>query len=270
MTCLVDTNGQVVARYSYDPYGNLLGMSGPLAGVNTYRFSSKEWHANAGLYYYGYRFYEPNLQRWLNQDPLGERFDRNPYRFTYNNPVNFVDSNGLWGIQFGSFNIGWGNPNLAFDSDSWKDLAQGAAATADGIIPFADPFQKYYDPCDPILRASRTLGEIGRDVGLLAIPGSGMANFAKWARNPLLYEIGSTTVPAEVYAAMEGLSAVEKGKYLLFWYGPGGTLALSVEALGEGAFATTIPTGLTPGLSLFGVGALQAADSASYRPCGCP
>jgi len=43
VTCLINTNGQVVARYSYDPYGNLLGMSGPLAGVNTYRFSSKEW-----------------------------------------------------------------------------------------------------------------------------------------------------------------------------------------------------------------------------------
>ena len=32
ITALVDTNGFIVARYQYDPYGNLLGMSGPLSG----------------------------------------------------------------------------------------------------------------------------------------------------------------------------------------------------------------------------------------------
>lgn len=70
VTCLINTNGLVLARYNYDPYGNLLGMSGPLAEANAYRFSSKEWNGNVGLYYYGYRCYEPNLQRWLNRDPL--------------------------------------------------------------------------------------------------------------------------------------------------------------------------------------------------------
>lgn len=79
---------------------------------------------------------------------MGERFDRNLYRFTYNNPVNFVDPNGLWGIQFGDFNIGWGDPNLAFDNDSWMDLANGAAATADGLIPFGDPFADLYQNGD--------------------------------------------------------------------------------------------------------------------------
>ena len=67
ITAMVNTNGIVVARYNYDPYGNLLGMSGPLAEANTYRFSSKEWNGNAGLYYYGFRFYEPNVQRWLKK-----------------------------------------------------------------------------------------------------------------------------------------------------------------------------------------------------------
>ena len=72
ITAMVNTNGILVARYNYDPYGNLLGMSGPLAEANTYRFSSKEWNGNAGLYYYGFRFYEPNVQRWINRDPLGD------------------------------------------------------------------------------------------------------------------------------------------------------------------------------------------------------
>jgi RHS repeat-associated protein len=62
----------VVASYRYDPYGNTLAQSGALANANTYRFSSKELHAGSGLYYYGYRFYDPSLQRWINRDPIGE------------------------------------------------------------------------------------------------------------------------------------------------------------------------------------------------------
>jgi RHS repeat-associated protein len=69
VTDLMDTNQVLVAKYLYDSYGNLLAESGPLASANKYRFSSKEWDSQAGLYYYGFRFYDPNWQRWLNRDP---------------------------------------------------------------------------------------------------------------------------------------------------------------------------------------------------------
>jgi RHS repeat-associated protein len=95
ITVLVNTNGLVVARYQYDPYGNLLGISGPLAEANTYRFSSKEWHGNAGLYYYGFRYYEPNLQRWLNRDPIAEDGGLNIFRFVRNDPFQYFDPFGL-------------------------------------------------------------------------------------------------------------------------------------------------------------------------------
>ena len=100
ITAMVNTNGIVVARYNYDPYGNLLGMSGPLAEANTYRFSSKEWNGNAGLYYYGFRFYEPNVQRWLNRDPIQEEGGVNLFGFCGNDTIDFVDS----------FGNGYGNP----------------------------------------------------------------------------------------------------------------------------------------------------------------
>jgi RHS repeat-associated protein len=73
VTCLIYTNQFIAAKYLYDPYGNILSMYGPLAGANLYRFSSKEYHPNSGLVYYLYRFYDPDLQRWLNRDPLTEQ-----------------------------------------------------------------------------------------------------------------------------------------------------------------------------------------------------
>ena len=53
---MFDLYGQLVAQYAYDPYGNILSMSGPMASANKYRFSSKEWDENDGIYYYGFRF----------------------------------------------------------------------------------------------------------------------------------------------------------------------------------------------------------------------
>jgi YD repeat-containing protein len=40
ITALVSTNGIVVARYQYDPNGNIVSMSGPLAEAKSYRFST--------------------------------------------------------------------------------------------------------------------------------------------------------------------------------------------------------------------------------------
>jgi RHS repeat-associated protein len=145
ITCLIDTNQSVVASYRYDPYGNTLSQSGSLADDNTYRFSSKEIHTNSLMYYYGYRFYDPSLQRWINRDPLGEvavvrsatlasQLGRplrninarliipldtwigpNLYYFNGNNPSYAVDPLGLWtfqiglavNVQLGFINVNW-------------------------------------------------------------------------------------------------------------------------------------------------------------------
>src|SRR5260370_4333426 len=69
---LINMMQLVVARYSYDPFGNILSKSGPMADASLYRLSGKETHPASGLVCFLYRFYEPNLQRWPNRDPLGE------------------------------------------------------------------------------------------------------------------------------------------------------------------------------------------------------
>jgi RHS repeat-associated protein len=102
ITALVNTNGLVVARYSYDPYGTILAMSGPLSEANLYRFSSKEWHAQSGLVYYLYRYYEPSLQRWVNRDPIGESGGINLYSLLRNDALAAVDSFGLAPNQQGT------------------------------------------------------------------------------------------------------------------------------------------------------------------------
>ena len=78
-----------------DSFGNLLSQSGTMASANKYRFSSKESLPAFGLSYYGYRFYDPFYQRWINQDPIGEQGGINLYCYTANNPLRYVDPFGL-------------------------------------------------------------------------------------------------------------------------------------------------------------------------------
>jgi RHS repeat-associated protein len=95
ITGLMDANQYMVARYLYDPFGKLLGKWGPMADVNAYRFAGKEYDSKAGLYYFGRRFYDPNLQRWLNRDPIQERGGLNIYAYCGNNPVSLIDILGF-------------------------------------------------------------------------------------------------------------------------------------------------------------------------------
>lgn len=104
ITHLINPDRTLGASYVYDPDGRTLSSSGTLAAANTYRFSSKDWMAASGLYYYGYRFYDPMVQRWPNRDPLGElgRDGPNIYAFVRNCPTDRVDRDGMesWGAPF--------------------------------------------------------------------------------------------------------------------------------------------------------------------------
>ncbi|MBI3851786.1 MAG: RHS repeat-associated core domain-containing protein [Verrucomicrobia bacterium] len=87
ITVLVNAQQLIVAKYLYDSFGNILSMAGPLADANLYRFSSKECHPSSGLIYFGRRFYDPNLQRWINRDPIAEKGGANLYAYVGNNPI---------------------------------------------------------------------------------------------------------------------------------------------------------------------------------------
>ena len=62
------------------------------------------WDADAGLYYYRARWYDPAVGRFLSEDPIGfAGGDANRFRYAENDPVNLVDPRGLWtgGIGLG-------------------------------------------------------------------------------------------------------------------------------------------------------------------------
>ena len=255
MALVHTTTGSVAAQYEYSPFGELIRSTGTMAKANPFRWSTKYWDEETGLVYYGYRYYSPAMGRWINRDLSGERGGNNLYLFVGNNPLNMVDVKGLWGVQFGGFNVGVGNPNLAFDTGSWGDAGKGLCAVIDGIVPFGNPFASSgaYDQNDPVLVASRQLGTFARD--LLCV--TALPNLSVWAKNPVLYEIGQKTMATEVYNTMKNMDALSRASRLI---GSAGFLNAFVPSLNPALYLKTIGTGLTPGAWMLVGGIAEAVD----------
>ena len=103
------TDGSVAAAYEYAPFGAIVHQSGAIANENPFRFSTKYHDTETGLYYYGYRYYLPEIGRWGSRDPIKEKGsvlfrpsnfeifidEGNLYGFVNNSPVNIFDLFGL-------------------------------------------------------------------------------------------------------------------------------------------------------------------------------
>jgi len=92
----VDKHGTLVASYSYDAFGNTIQKSGVKAEELRMRFSTKYFDDEAGLYYFGRRFYSPRIARWLTRDPIEERGGLNLYVACGNDIVNHCDFLGFY------------------------------------------------------------------------------------------------------------------------------------------------------------------------------
>lgn len=79
--------------YRYDPWGNVISSTGTLA--NPLRYTSREYDAESGLYFYRARYYDPQVGRFISRDPKGIQGGLNLYAYVGNHPTNATDALGL-------------------------------------------------------------------------------------------------------------------------------------------------------------------------------
>jgi len=100
VTEYVNASGATVAHYEYDPFGGISRLTGALADEFPHRFSTKYLYSETGLVYYGYRYYSPELGRWLSRDPIGEIGGFNLYTAFDNSPIDTIDLLGMASVVF--------------------------------------------------------------------------------------------------------------------------------------------------------------------------
>jgi RHS repeat-associated protein len=92
------SNGVVVSHREFDPYGNTTAATGAMVNNFNFWFSSKYLDQETGLYYYGCRYYSPELGRWPSRDPAHEHGGPNECAFVENAPAIKVDPLGEFSL----------------------------------------------------------------------------------------------------------------------------------------------------------------------------
>jgi len=97
ITSLNDSSETTVNNYEYDAFGSVFSKT-ELA-VNPYGFTGRLLDNESGLMYYRIRYYDANVGRFINEDPIGLLGGINLYGYCLNNPVNYVDPEGKIALQ---------------------------------------------------------------------------------------------------------------------------------------------------------------------------
>jgi RHS repeat-associated protein len=133
---LINTSGNVIRLYTYNPFGETLETDGSFA--NPFKFSGQFFDDEIGQYHLRARQYDPYISRFTSRDPVTGKFEEplslHKYLYCTNDPINFVDPQGLWEIEthrsFGRF--GYGPRNVVISGGS-SDPSDGPL-TMEGSI----------------------------------------------------------------------------------------------------------------------------------------
>lgn len=94
---LTSAAGVETRHWEYSPYGReRFGSTAPFAV--SHRFTGQVLDDETGLYYYGARYHDPQLGRFIQADTLIPDLDNpqtlNRYAYVANNPLKYVDPSG--------------------------------------------------------------------------------------------------------------------------------------------------------------------------------
>ncbi len=134
---VLDSSGTVRSGYLYSAFGLSLAEIG--GSPQSYRYTGKPLDREAGLnlYWYGARFYDPKLGRFLALDPAAGKYPGlSPYAYCANNPLKNLDPDGAvveTGLDVASVVL---SAVDMYNDPSWSNAGWLALDVASAIVPF--------------------------------------------------------------------------------------------------------------------------------------
>jgi len=89
---------QLYNQFRYGPFGDSLALTGPTATTGDLRWKGAFYDGYTRYYRMGVRYYDPDVGRFISEDPAGLAAGINPYTFAGNDPVNGYDPSGKFCI----------------------------------------------------------------------------------------------------------------------------------------------------------------------------
>jgi RHS repeat-associated protein len=214
---LTDSNGALTTQYTYEPFGKV-SSTGPTS-ANPFQFTGRD-NDGTGLQFNRARYYNPGLQRFISQDPIGFAGGQtNLYSYVGNSPINLVDPLGLQAFPqyFNPWQFpGWLN-SANYDDIMFEEFATGTGPYHRDFGPSSSEVQDlqyssgvnkardYYSRCG----SGRTVTG-GHKFGLQGVQDSGLNPTLQfigeydWTISPNAY--GTLTYTITDYKSMHSLS----------------------------------------------------------------
>ena len=148
---LTNSSGSVTKTYEYDAFG--VEKNPDPNDINPFRYCGEYFDTETGNIYLRARYYDPSVGRFISEDPIRDGF--NWYSYCFNNPINFIDPNGLkyvplratieglggsvsWDSKTGVVTISLdGGTAYAFNGDGNGNFIQGDLMYSDDVWLFA-------------------------------------------------------------------------------------------------------------------------------------
>jgi RHS repeat-associated protein len=188
VTAITDNAGAIIETYEYSAYGimTIKDSTGEVlteSGVsNTYGYTGRRWDSESGLWYYRNRMYSATLGRFMQRDPAGYVDGYNLYAYVMNNPLVFLDPEGLTARD--TFSI----DNISSSEKKWYTDPLGPGA---GIAKLElDYLQQKLNNARPdnlVSQVFATAAYTGVTVasGILNSPRAIVDEVVNWVKDPL-------------------------------------------------------------------------------------
>ena len=144
--------GNVVARYSYDAWGNhtVYNANGSkdnsqssIGNINPFRYRGYYYDTETGFYYLQTRYYDPTICRFINADDyelvadLASSMQLNMYAYCGNNPVMCIDPTGcFWDYIFDAIFLVWGIHDVIQNPNDWTNWVALGIDVIFAVVPF--------------------------------------------------------------------------------------------------------------------------------------
>jgi RHS repeat-associated protein len=148
---VIDTTGNVKNRYIYKPFGELHSAPDFEETVdNPFKFTGQYFDSEIDQYYLRARQYDPHIARFTARDPVFGKFKESltlhAYLYCLNNPVNYIDPSGCFGMNTRRLTAIYTRCllfGMVLNSDlALSDMALGLAVITDETTNFLDPKDK--------------------------------------------------------------------------------------------------------------------------------
>ena len=130
---ITDISGTVVSSYEYEPFGVVTLSSG--TDEDNLGFAGKRLDIGSGLSYFGARYYDSDMGRFISRDPAQD--GRNWFVYCANNPLLYVDPNGLAVSKDEWLKDPLGDGGIGADQ-YWEDLDLGPMVLQNEDSDFAN------------------------------------------------------------------------------------------------------------------------------------